>query len=126
LRRGEVEIREEQKIFSHQRELGRDRLFDLHDHVRFAPDLLARRDDRRARFDVGLVGDRRADACVLLDHHFVAPRREDRDAGRGHADAKLLSLDLFGNADAHMRKAVSPATRAKTTARADNVVAARC
>ena len=41
----EVEVREQQQVFAHQRELGRDRLFDLHDHVRLAPHLFARRDD---------------------------------------------------------------------------------
>ena len=43
LRRREVEVREQQQIFAHQRELGRDRLFDLHDHVRLAPHLVGGR-----------------------------------------------------------------------------------
>ena len=75
VRRREVEVREQQQVLAHERELGRDRLLDLHDHVRLAPDLFARRDDLRARLDVGLVGDRRADAGALLDEHGVAALR---------------------------------------------------
>ena len=102
VRGGEVEVREEQLVLAHQRELGRDRLLDLHDHVGAAPDLFARRDDLRARLDVLLVGDAepRPAPCSTST---VWPRcTEHRDAGRGHADAKLLGLDLFGNADAHV------------------------
>src|SRR5580704_3948683 len=102
LRRREMQVREQQQIFSHARELGRDRLLDLDDHVGLAPNLVGRRDDLRARGDVRLVGDRRADARVVLDQNGVAALLEDRDAGWSHADAIFLSLDLFGDADAHV------------------------
>ena len=72
VRRGEVEVREQQQVFAHQRELGRDRLLDLHDHVRVPHTSSRGGDDLRARLDVRLVGDRRADAGVLLDEHGVA------------------------------------------------------
>ena len=67
-----------------------------------APHVFLGRDDLRARLDVRLVGNRRADAGVLLDQHGVAARDERGDAGWGHADAKLLSLDLFRDADPHV------------------------
>ena len=48
-----------------------------------------------------LVGDRRTDAGVLLDHHLVAVPGELVDAGRGDRDAVLVVLDLAGDADLH-------------------------
>src|SRR6185312_15047022 len=89
-------------ILAQQRVLGRDRFLDLHDHVVVAPDLLLGRNDLGARLDVRLVGDRGALTGSLLDAHVVAPSNEGRDAGRGHADAEFLSLDLFGYADSHV------------------------
>ena len=73
LRRREVEVGEQQQVLAHQRELGRDRLLDLDDHVAaprprsrvatiFAPGL-----------DVGLVGDRASRGRRLARRSTVWP-----------------------------------------------------
>ena len=68
----------------------------------------------RARLDVRLVGNRRADARALLDEHGVARvRRSIATPDGSHADAKFLSLDLFGYADPHVVGAASSRARPK-------------
>jgi hypothetical protein len=66
-----------------------------------APHLVAGGDDARARLDVVIVGDARAEARSLLDEDGVTTAGEDGHASRGHADAELLGLDFLGDADTH-------------------------
>ena len=102
---GEVEVGEEGQPLAHPVVLLGDRLLDLEHHVDAAvgaPGLLGRRDDGRARGDVLLVGDRRADTGAFLDDHVVAVRGQLVHADGRDGHAVLVVLDFLRDADAHV------------------------
>ena len=57
--------------------------------------------DLRAGGDEVVVGDRRADAGVLLDEDLVPVADQLVHAGRGDGHPVLVVLDLAGDADLH-------------------------
>ena len=70
--RGQVQVGEEDQARAHPVVLLGDRLLDLEHHVGDAPDLVGVWDDGRAGRDVGVVGELRASARVLLQVDLVA------------------------------------------------------
>ena len=99
-RRGEVQVREEDLPRSQPSELVRERLLDLEHEVARRPHVVDPREPR-ARPDVGLVGERAADARAGLDDDLVALRGELARAAGREGDAVLVGLDLANDADLH-------------------------
>ena len=100
---GEVEVGEDHLPAPHVLPLRLDRLLHLHDHVGFAPDRRGIGRDLGADVGVSRVGEAAALSRALLDHHRVAGRDQRFGAGRHEGDAVLVGLDLFRNANAHVR-----------------------
>ena len=66
---GQVQVGEDDLAFPDQIVLGRQRLFDVHDHVGRSEDLLGRVDHLGPGLDVGLVGKAAAGTGVFLHQH---------------------------------------------------------
>ena len=102
-RGGEVQVGEEGLALAHAVVLLRDGLLHLEDEVAGRPHVVGGGEDRGTGGDVLLVGDRGADAGVVLDVDLVAVTHELEHAGRGDGDAVLVVLDLAGDSDLHVR-----------------------
>ena len=107
---GDVQVREQRQILAEPGVLLRDRLLHLQQQLRRAPHLVDRSDPRADR-GVGVVGEARADAGVLLDGDLVAALDElERACGR-ESDAILALLDLPGNSDPHRGRTIQERQR---------------
>ena len=103
--RGDVQVREQRQVFAEPAVLLRDRLLHLEQELCRAPHLVDGRDARADR-DVGVVGEARPDAGVLLDGDLVAALNElERACGR-ESDAILALLDLSGDSDPHRGRTI--------------------
>src|SRR6202041_2789784 len=81
--------------------LFRQRLLDLHDHLRLREDIGPSRDDLGAGADVFLIRGAGPEAGRSLDDDFMSVMDEFGDRGRGHTDPEFVVLDFLGNADEH-------------------------
>ena len=107
---GDVQVREQRQILAEPGVLLCDRLLHLQQELRRAPHLVDRGDPRADR-GVGVVGEARADAGVLLDGDLVAVLHElERACGR-EGDAILALLDLPGNSDPHRGRTIQERQR---------------
>ena len=107
---GDVQVREQRQILAEPGVLLCDRLLHLQQQLRRAPHLVDRSDPRADR-GVGVVGEARADAGVLLDGDLVAALHElERACGR-EGDAILALLDLPGNSDPHRGRTIQEQQR---------------
>ena len=113
---GDVQVREERQVLAEPAVLLGDRLLHLQQQLRRAPDLVDR-GDPRADGGVGVVGEARADAGVLLDGHLVAALDELERAGGRERDAILALLDLPGNSDPHRGRTIQERQRRHPTRR---------
>ena len=105
---GEVEVGEQHLPLGHPVVLLGDRLLDLEHHLRLAPHVIGRVDDRRARGDVLGVTDLRADTGVLLDAHLVAVGHQLVHPDGRDRHPVLVVLDFLGYADAQRSSCSSP------------------
>jgi hypothetical protein len=79
-----------------------DRLLDLEDQVRRAPDVVGGGEDPRPGRDELVVADGGADAGVLLDVDLVTVGDQLMHADGRDGDAVLVVLDFLRNADLHL------------------------
>src|SRR6185369_4433462 len=98
---GEVKIGEQHLIAAQHRDLARLRLLHLHDHVCLGEDLGGIGGNLRPGGAEMVVVDADDVAGVGFDDHAMAMPYQLAHPGRGHPDAVLMSLDLFGHADQH-------------------------
>ena len=98
-----MEIGEEQMPRLQEGDLLRLRLLHLHDHVAPGEGRGGVGGDARAGVDIVLVVEVDTEAGPRLDDHLMAGARQLGDRGRGQSDPIFVILDLFGNADAHIR-----------------------
>ena len=107
---GDVQVREQRQVLAEPGVLLGDRLLHLQQQLRRAPHLVDRGDPRADR-GVGVVGEARADAGVLLDGDLVAALHELERAGGREGDAILALLDLPGNSDPHRGRTIQERRR---------------
>jgi len=100
--RREVQVGKEDLALAQHLALDRLRFLDLDDHVGGGKDLGRGGKDGRAGRGVIGVGKAGAKAGAGLDHHVMAVVHRFARRIRGHADAKLLRLDLFRASDLHL------------------------
>jgi len=96
-----VEVCEENLAGTQEGILGRERLFDLQDHVGAGVEVGRVANDAGARFAELPVGDACAVAGAGLDDDGVAALMEGADAGRVGGDASLSVLDFPRDAYDH-------------------------
>ena len=77
------------------------RLLDLEHQVAGRPHVVGVAEDRRARGDELVVGDRGADTGVLLDVDLVTMRDELMHARGRDGHAVLMVLDFLGDSHSH-------------------------
>src|SRR3954470_4611605 len=111
-----MQVREEKLSVFEAGQIGVDRLFDLHDHVRLLIDVVRGGEDLLAVGGVLLIGEAAAIARAGLDVDGVAVRGEVLRARGRHPHAILIVLDLSRYTDPHrfvLRKNVIPARSAR-------------
>ena len=99
--RGQMQVGEHDLAFTDHVVLGRQGLFDMHDHVGRIEDLFGDVDHLGPGIDVGLIGKAAAGPCGFFHQHRVPVVNHHLHAGRGHAHAVLFRLDLFQYSDNH-------------------------
>src|SRR5207247_1006161 len=105
----EVQVREEDLAGAQPRILLRDRLLDLQDELRAAPDVLDA-GELGADVLVLVVADAAAEPRALFHQHRVPCVAQGVAASGSEGDALLARLDLARNADDHPRSSVSAAS----------------
>ena len=96
-----MQIGEENQSFAEINILLFDRLLDLDDQIRFAPDIACIADDFRSGVLVVCIGKSGLRAGLRFDEDFVASFGEFFNTRWRNADPGFVVLDLFGNADNH-------------------------
>jgi len=97
----QVQVGEQHLAVAQHAALDRLRLLDLDDHLGAGEHLGRRADDGRAGALVVGIGRADAGAGLRLHQHRVAVRNDLAHRRRRQADAVLMDLDLFRNADLH-------------------------
>ena len=92
---GQVQVGEDDLAFADQVVLGRQRFFDMHDHVGRIEDLLGGVDHLGPGFHIGFIGKAAAATGIFLHQHRVPVVDHHFHARRGHAHPVLFRLDLF-------------------------------
>ena len=99
----QVQIGKERLALAQHGAFGGLRLLHLHDEIGLGEHLRSRAEHLGTGPRVVLVGEALAGSGVMLHEHLVPVLHRLAHAGRRHADAILVDLDLLRHADAHLR-----------------------
>ena len=99
--RRQVQIGKQHQAFAEENVLLLDGLLDLDHHLGLAPGIAGVAHNLRAGILIFGVVEARLRAGLGLHQHLVAGLGQRLHAGRSHANARFVVLDLFGNADDH-------------------------
>ena len=116
MRKGQVEVGEQNLPLAHPVVLLRHRLLDLEHELARGPYVVGGRQDRRPGGDEVLVGDRRAGPGVLLDEYLVTRTGQFMHACRRDRYPVLVVLDLCGDPYLHDRSPFLPSRRPRCRA----------
>ncbi len=97
----EMQVRKQQLILTHPRIFRSDRLFDLDDHVAFAPRIVSCLEQLRTGFHVLVVRKTRTFARCFLHEKLMARVNKRVHPRRREPYAVFIIFDLLGKTDLH-------------------------